>query len=83
MSHGTVVQLKPNHRLGPDTAHAVVAAQLRGESRCRDAGPSDVVAAVAREIERLGLEPDRDELGQRYGQPSGLPEVLASRPTPE
>ncbi|GAB3436987.1 hypothetical protein GCM10027517_07900 [Phycicoccus ginsengisoli] len=80
MSHGTVVQLKPNHRLGSDTAHAVVAAQLRGESRTPDAEPEAVVAAVASEIEDLGLQPDREELAQRYGQPTGLPEVLATRP---
>ena len=77
MSSGNVVQLERNHRLGADTAHAVVAAQLRGESRSRDAAPEAVVAAVAREIEDLGLEADRAELAERYGQPTGVPEGIA------
>ena len=79
MSEGNVVQLERNHRLGQDAAHAVVAAQLRGESRTRDASPEAVVAAVAQEIEDLGLEADRAELVQRYGQPDGVPEGIAER----
>lgn len=81
MSYGNIVQLKPNHRLAPDTAHAVVAAQLRGESRAREDRPDVVVAAIAREIESLGLVPDQDELRRRYAAPSGLPEALATRLT--
>lgn len=79
MSEGNVVQLERNHRLGQDTAHAVVAAQLRGESRTRDAAPEVVVAAVAHEIEALGLEADRTELAERYGQPTGVPDGIAER----
>lgn len=78
MSYGSVVMLKPNHRLAPDTARAVVAAQLRGESRTRDEGPDAVVAAIAQEIEGLGLVADQDELGRRYAVPAALPRVLAN-----
>jgi len=82
MSHGSVVQLEPQDRLSPHTSHALVAAQLRGESRCRDSGPEAVVDAVAEEIEQLGLVPDREELNHRYGRPSGVsPTLLNLRAT--
>jgi hypothetical protein len=83
MSERSVVKLEPHHRLGSESAHAVVAAQLRGESKAQDEEPGAVVAAVAREIEDLGLEPDRDELRDRYDVPAELPEGFTDRPTAE
>lgn len=79
MSYGCVVKLKPNRRLRPETAHAVVAAQLRGEARARDEEPSVVVDAIAHEIEGLGLVPDQEELGRRYAVSTALPEGFAER----
>lgn len=73
MSHGNVIRLSPGERVDDPTSHAIVAAQLRGEaSTDDDASPADVIDAVACAIEDLGLEPDRSELGRRYGCPSGV-----------
>jgi hypothetical protein len=46
--------------------HEVVAAQLRGEAKAAGRGPDAVVAAVAEEIEGIGLEPNPAELHRRY-----------------
>ena len=56
---------------------AVVAAQLRGESKTRRAGPRAMMKAVAEELRALGLEPKMDELGRRYrGGPSRVRDHL-------
>lgn len=46
--------------------HEVVAAQLRGEAKAAGRGPDAVVAAVAEELEGIGLEPNPAELHRRY-----------------
>jgi hypothetical protein len=52
--------------LDDKTRHAVVAAQLRGEAKAEGQGPEAVMAAVAEELEELGLKPDEGELHRRY-----------------
>ena len=52
--------------LDEQTRHEVVAAQLRGEAKAAGDGPEAVAAAVAEELEGLGLEPDAGELHRRY-----------------
>ncbi len=52
--------------LDDQTRHEVVAAQLRGEAKAEGQGPEAVVAAVAEELEELGLKPDESELERRY-----------------
>ena len=80
MSNGTVVQLAPGQVLDEGSQHALVAAQLRGEARAeRDGSP--VVDAVAREIEALGMEPDRTELRRRYADATPAALQAALRPT--
>jgi hypothetical protein len=80
MSQGTVVQLPPGHRIARNTAHKIVAAQLRGEARADDDNPRAVIASVAHEIEDLGLTPDLAELEHRYGVTTPDPaKVLTQR----
>jgi hypothetical protein len=52
--------------LDEKTQHEVVAAQLRGEEKAAGQGSEAVVAAVAEELEGLGLRPDEAELHRRY-----------------
>ncbi|MEO6413689.1 MAG: hypothetical protein ABIO48_13970 [Pedococcus sp.] len=78
MSHGMVVQIEPGHRVGDRTSHEIVAAQLRGEAKAQDTDTRSVVAAVAREIDHLGLVPDVAELERRYGQPSVVAPAIAA-----
>jgi hypothetical protein len=48
------------------TRHEMVAAQLRGEERTKGQAPEAVMAAVAEELRKAGLEPDEGELRRRY-----------------
>ena len=53
-----------------------MAAQLRGEAKAAGQGPEAVVAAVAEELEGIGLEPDPAELHRRYEEiDPDLPEL--------
>ena len=61
-----VVQSSSEDELTDEQRHEVVAAQLRGEAKAAGAGPETVVAAVASELEEIGLEPDASELHRRY-----------------
>ncbi len=79
MSHGSVVQIEAGRRIGDRTSHEIVAAQLRGEARAHVGDPRALVGSIAREIERLGLVPDEDELRRRYAQPVGVPATVAAR----
>ena len=61
-----VAQSNTEGELTDEQRHEVVAAQLRGEAKAAGEGPDAVVAAVAAELEDLGLEPDPSELHRRY-----------------
>ena len=61
-----VVQSGSEDELTEEQRHEVVAAQLRGEAKAAGQGPEAVVAAVASELEEIGLEPDASELHRRY-----------------
>ena len=61
-----VVQSSSEDELTEEKRHEVVAAQLRGEAKAAGQGPDAVVAAVAAELEDIGLEPDPSELHRRY-----------------
>ena len=61
-----VAQSSSEDELTDEQRHEVVAAQLRGEAKAAGQGPEAVVAAVAAELEELGLEPDPSELHRRY-----------------
>ena len=61
-----VAQNSSEGELTDEQRHEVVAAQLRGESKAAGQGAEAVVAAVAAELEDLGLEPDPSELHRRY-----------------
>jgi hypothetical protein len=61
-----VAQNNAEGELSEEQRHEVVAAQLRGEAKAAGEGPDAVVAAVAAELEDLGLEPDASELHRRY-----------------
>src|SRR4051812_30643439 len=61
-----VVQSSSQDELSEEQRHEVVAAQLRGEAKAAGQGPDAVVAAVASELEEIGLEPDPSELHRRY-----------------
>ena len=52
--------------LSDETRHEVVAAQLRGEAKAAGQDAEAVVAAVEKELESLGLEPDKAQLQRRY-----------------
>lgn len=81
MSNGTVVKLGPGQRLDEGSQHALVAAQLRGEAGAEREG-AQVVDAVAREIEGLGMTPDRSELRRRYaGATPADAQLTGLRPT--
>ena len=61
-----VAQNSSEGELTDEQRHEVVAAQLRGESKAAGQGAEAVVAAVAAELEDVGLEPDPSELHRRY-----------------
>ncbi|SDP08639.1 hypothetical protein SAMN04489867_1379 [Pedococcus dokdonensis] len=61
-----VAQSSSQGELTDEQRHEVVAAQLRGEAKTAGQSPEAVVAAVAAELEDIGLEPDADELHRRY-----------------
>ncbi|WP_457256580.1 hypothetical protein [Pedococcus sp. P5_B7] len=61
-----VAQSSSEDELTEEQRHEVVAAQLRGEAKAAGQGPDAVVAAVASELEEIGLEPDASELHRRY-----------------
>jgi hypothetical protein len=63
-----VAQSSSEDELTDEQRHEVVAAQLRGEAQAAGQGAEAVVAAVASELEELGLEPDPSELARRYEQ---------------
>ena len=63
-----VAQSSSEGELSDAKRHEVVAAQLRGEAKAAGQGPEAVVAAVAEELERIGVEPDPAELSRRYEQ---------------
>jgi hypothetical protein len=61
-----VAQSSSEGELSDAKRHEVVAAQLRGEAKAAGQGPESVVAAVAQELEGIGLEPNPAELHRRY-----------------
>lgn len=62
------------------TAHAVVAAQVRGESKVDAEDADAVVDSIATELEKIGLDPDVAELEKRYhGGDTRVPESLRQR----
>jgi hypothetical protein len=61
-----VAQNSSEGELTDEQRHEVVAAQLRAEARTAGQPPEAVVAAVAAELEDIGLEPDAAELHRRY-----------------
>jgi hypothetical protein len=61
-----VAQSSSEGGLSDEKRHEVVAAQLRGEAKAARQGPEAVVAAVAEELEGIGLEPNPAELHRRY-----------------
>ena len=61
-----VAQSSSEDGLSVEQQHEVVAAQLRGEAKAAGQAPEAVVAAVAAELEDIGLEPDPSELHRRY-----------------
>ena len=72
-----VAQSSSEGELPEDKRHEVVAAQLRGEAKAQGQGPDAVVAAVAAELEAIGLEPDPSELHRRYEEiDPDLPELV-------
>ena len=76
MTIGSVV----NEDIDEPTAHAVVAAQVRGEVRVEGAAPETVVRSIAGELEQMGLEPNIDELRRRYHSgDTKVPESLIER----
>ena len=76
MTIGSVV----NQDIDEPTAHAVVAAQVRGEARVEGDAPETVVRSIAGELEQLGLEPDLAELRRRYRSgETKVPESLRQR----
>lgn len=61
-----VVQSSSEDGLSEEKRREVVAAQLRGEARAAGRPAEAVGAAVAAELEAIGLEPDPAELHRRY-----------------
>jgi hypothetical protein len=61
-----VAQSSSEGELSDEKRHEVVAAQLRGEAKAPGQGAEAVVAAVAEELEGIGLEPNPAELHRRY-----------------
>ena len=61
-----VAQSSSEGELSDAKRHEVVAAQLRGEAKAAGQGAEAVVAAVAKELEGIGLEPNPAELHRRY-----------------
>ena len=71
-----VAQSSSEDELTDEQRHEVVAAQLRGEAKAAGDGADAVVAAVAAELEEIGLQPDPSELHRRYEQiDPDLPEL--------
>ena len=71
-----VAQSSSEGGLPDEKRHEVVAAQLRGEAKAAGKGPQAVVAAVAEELEGIGLEPNPAELHRRYEEiDPDIPEV--------
>ena len=71
-----VAQSSSEGGLPDEKRHEVVAAQLRGEAKAAGKGPEAVVAAVAEELEGIGLEPNPAELHRRYEEiDPDIPEV--------
>ncbi len=64
MSSGSMV--KNEKRIDDHTAHAMAAAQLRGEAKAEGLSTRLVIWSVAEELAGLGLEPDVSELARRY-----------------
>ncbi|MEO5983337.1 MAG: hypothetical protein ABIQ13_13585 [Pedococcus sp.] len=76
MSVGSVVTQEIDER----TAHAVVAAQVRGENKVDAEDADAVVHSIATELEQIGLDPDVGELERRYhGGDTRVPESLRQR----
>lgn len=65
MTNGSIV-LESDEQIDSRTSHAIVAAQLRGESRVAGRSPRAVVHAIAEELQGLGLRPNLRELARRY-----------------
>jgi hypothetical protein len=71
-----VAQSSSEDELSEEQRHEVVAAQLRGEAKVAGQGSDAVVAAVAEELEEIGLEPNPAELHRRYEEiDPDLPEL--------
>lgn len=78
-----VAQSSSEDELTDEQRHEVVAAQLRGEAKAEGQGPDAVVAAVAAELEDLGLEPDPTELHRRYEEiDPDIPELTGADDVP-
>ena len=78
-----VVQSSSDDGLTDEQRHEVVAAQLRGEAKAQGQGGEAVVAAVAGELEEIGLEPDPSELHRRYEEiDPDLPELSDAEDLP-
>lgn len=80
MTTGSIV-LETSDTIDERTAHALAAAQLKGESRAKGRAPRQVVESIAREIRGIGLRPNLTELSRRYqaGAPR-LPEWIEDAP---
>lgn len=71
-----VAQSSSEGELSEAKRHEVVAAQLRGEAKAAGQGPEAVVAAVAEELEGIGVQPNPAELHRRYEEiDPDLPEL--------
>ena len=77
-----VAQSSSEGELTDEQRHEVVAAQLRGETKAAGEGPDAVVAAVAAELEEIGLQPDASELHRRYEEiDPDIPELTVADDT--
>ena len=65
MTSGLVVKERAD-QIDARTSHAIVAAQLRGETRAAGRDTSTKVRAIAQELSAIDLEPDVEELARRY-----------------
>ncbi|MGA8978598.1 MAG: hypothetical protein WB473_05710 [Pedococcus sp.] len=78
MSDGSVV----TQQVDESTAHAVVAAQVRGEGKVDAEDADAVVDSIATELKQIGLDPNVEELDRRYhGGDTRVPESLRQRNT--
>lgn len=55
-------------KLERDLSDRVNAAVARGESASRSNSPADLAHSVARELQKIGVKPDRRKLLDQYGR---------------